>query len=150
VTETKISDMDLPYIKQLIDDVTKKIRLELIGYDQAELAAELIEELFKIVITQHNLINVPHTEDYFEAVKLEAAHQIQRWGSEHDEGKTPDSWFWLLGRLSGKALTAFLLGDNEKGKHHIISSSAMLLNWHRNVTGDNTSMRPGIDLSGKT
>ncbi|HYE39907.1 MAG TPA: hypothetical protein VEB23_08240, partial [Ramlibacter sp.] len=26
------------------------------------------------------LINTPHTADYFEAVRLEAAHQQERWG----------------------------------------------------------------------
>ena len=100
-------------------------------------AKERIEEL-------ENLINTPHTDEYFEAVKLESARQIKRWGTEHDQGKEPSDWFWLLGYLGGKAATAFILGDTEKGKHHIISSSAALLNWFRSVTGDSTSMRPGI------
>jgi hypothetical protein len=91
------------------------------------------------------LINTPHTADFFTAVELEAAHQVEKHGARHDAGKEPSDWFWLLGYLSGKALAAFVRGDREKGLHHIISSAAALLNWHRNVTGVNTSMRPGID-----
>ncbi|HYF16327.1 MAG TPA: hypothetical protein VEA40_00560 [Ramlibacter sp.] len=90
------------------------------------------------------LINTPHTADYMEAVRLEAAHQQERWGSSHDAGKAPADWFWLLGFLSGKALAAFIKGDREKGLHHIISSAAALLNWHRAATGELTAMRPGI------
>src|SRR5258706_8072114 len=35
------------------------------------------------------LINTPHTSNFIEAVKLEAAHQINRWGVQHDAGKRP-------------------------------------------------------------
>lgn len=90
------------------------------------------------------LINSPQTEDFFDAVRLEAAHQQERWGSENDAGKEPMDWFWLLGWLSGKAVKAFLLGDANKGFHHVISSAAVLLNWHRYATGQLTAMRPGI------
>lgn len=90
------------------------------------------------------LIDTPHTDDWFEAVRLEAAHQIKRWGSSHDACKEPLDWFWLLGHLGGKAARAALEGDSEKAKHHAISSSAMLLNWFRAMVGDNNSMRPGM------
>lgn len=92
-----------------------------------------------------SLINTPHTDDWVTASKLEAAHQIERWSAEHDAGKQPEDWFWLLGYLGGKAVAAFRAGNQEKGVHHIISSSAALLNWHRNIVGDSTSMCPGID-----
>ena len=92
------------------------------------------------------LINTPQTVDYFEAVKLEAAHQQLRWGTKSDTGKIAPDWFWLVGFLLTKAVVAFIKdNNNEKGKHHIISSSAVLLNWHRYVTGEMTDMRPGID-----
>lgn len=94
------------------------------------------------------LINLPHTEDFMVAVNYEAAHQITRWGAEHDQGKEPQDWFWLLAYLSGKALAAFIKGDKDKGLHHIISSAAALLNWHRNVIGVNSQMRPGVDKGG--
>lgn len=92
-----------------------------------------------------SLINTPRTDDFFEAVRLEAAHQQERWGVENDAGKEPQDWYWLLGYLSGKALAAFLRRDSEKGLHHIISSAAAMLNWHRHATGELTAMRPGIE-----
>lgn len=91
------------------------------------------------------LINTPHTRDWFVATDIEAAHQVERWGTSHDAGKNPEDWFWLLGYLSGKALASFRAGDREKGLHHIVSSAATLLNWHRQVTGVSTRMRPGIE-----
>jgi len=89
------------------------------------------------------LINSPETENWIEGVKIEAAHQVERWGVADRAGKQSPDWFWLLGYLAGKALAAFIKGDMEKGKHHIISSSAALLNWHRNATGEITSFQPG-------
>lgn len=49
-------------------------------------------------------LNTPEIVDFASAVVLEAAHQRQRWGSDHDAGKTDADWFWLIGYLSGKAL----------------------------------------------
>ncbi|WP_458865021.1 hypothetical protein, partial [Enterococcus faecium] len=39
-----------------------------------------------MTVAQHRrildaLINTPHTDEWFDAVRLEAAHQIQRWGT---------------------------------------------------------------------
>lgn len=39
------------------------------------------------------LLDTPHTAEWFEGVKLEAGHQIKRWVSEHDAGKSPADWF---------------------------------------------------------
>lgn len=148
--------------------------------------------------------NTPHTADFLEAVKLEALHQRERWGVDHDAGKTDADWFWLVGYLAGKALragqdalpryrhvkrgttyqllsiaedenrrgtnVAIYRGEDdgkvwsrpsdqffdgrferlppappEKLLHHIISSAAVLLNWHAARTGNDTRMRPGIE-----
>jgi hypothetical protein len=89
-------------------------------------------------------IDTPHTGEWVESTKMEAAHQIHRWSASHDAGKEPSDWFWLIGYLGGKALQHFLAGNPEKGKHHIISTSAALLNWYRHVTGDANDFRPGI------
>lgn len=102
-----------------------------------------------MTVAQHRrildaLINTPHTDEWFDAVRLEAAHQIQRWGTDHDAGKQPADWFWLLGYLGQKAMTAQIAGDEQKAKHHTISSGAMLLNWFRAMVGDTNAMRPGI------
>lgn len=89
-------------------------------------------------------LNTPGTEDFDKAVPLEAAHQVQRWGTTHDAGKNPEDWFWLLGYLSGKALASCRSGDTTKAKHHCISSAAVLRNWHAHIRSGQSEMRPGI------
>lgn len=91
------------------------------------------------------IINTPETADFMAGVPIEAAHQRERWGAEHDAGKQPEDWFWLIGYLGGKALAAAKAGNLEKAKHHTISTAAALANWHAALTGIDTSMRPGID-----
>lgn len=92
---------------------------------------------------RQQLINTPETADFMAGVPLEAAHQRERWGSEHDAGKTPFDWFWLVGYLAQKAASAAVAGDIEKAKHHTISTAAALANWHAALSGL-TVMRPGI------
>jgi hypothetical protein len=89
--------------------------------------------------------DTPHTRDFVKALQLEALHQRERWGAEHDAGKAPQDWFWLLGYLAGKAVAAAVGGDTEKALHHTISSAAVLLNWHAAIGGVDHSMRPGIE-----
>lgn len=91
------------------------------------------------------LLNTPHTDDWFEGVRLEAGRQIGRWGTEHDAGKAPADWFWLIGYLAQKAMIAQMSGDEEKARHHTISTGAAMLNWFRVIVGDSNAMRPGID-----
>lgn len=90
------------------------------------------------------LINMPGTEDFLAAVKLEAAHQIERWGVAHDAGKRAEDWVALMVHLLGKATRAHYDGNTQKLKHHIITSAAVALNWHRALTGVSTLMRPGV------
>jgi hypothetical protein len=90
-------------------------------------------------------LNTPELHDFAKAVALEAAHQRERWPSEHDSGKEPEDWFWLLGWLSGKAVHALRSGARDKALHHIITSAAALANWHAAVEGSSTIMRPGIE-----
>ena len=70
-------------------------------------------------------LNVPEVIDFVKAVNLEAAHQRERWGLEHDTEKTDADWFWLVGYLAGKALHF-----PEKRLHHLITTAAALANWH--------------------
>lgn len=86
------------------------------------------------------ILTTPGTEDFMRDVEIEAAHQIDRWGADHDSGKSDVDWFWLIGYLAGKAV------HDVRGKkaHHIIATAAVLLNWHRAVIGDSNHMRPGI------
>ena len=91
-----------------------------------------------------SILDSPQTSNFLDALKVEAAHQVHRWGVEHDAGKAPEDWFWLLGYLAGKAVHAAKSGDREKALHHTISSGAVLFNWHRALSGTDTRMRPGI------
>lgn len=90
------------------------------------------------------LLNSPELHSFAEGVVLEAAHQRHRWGSDHDAGKTPENWFWLIGYLAGKALRAHLTGDTAKALHHTISTAAALNNWHAQISGASNVMRPGL------
>lgn len=90
-------------------------------------------------------LNAPELIDFREAIVLEAAHQRERWGTEHDEGKTAEDWMWLVAFLSTKATQANRYGDAEKYLHHIITCAAACANWHAHASGANTVMRPGVD-----
>lgn len=91
------------------------------------------------------LLHTPELHDFASGVVLEAAHQRDRWASVHDEGKSAADWFWLLGHLAGKAVTSATHGDVEKTLHHVITSAAVLANWHAAITGASNVMRPGIE-----
>lgn len=93
----------------------------------------------------YQLVNNAQTDDFLEAVKLEAAHQVEKWGEAHDRGKSAENWFWLVGYLAGKALRAAITGDREKALHHTISSAAALLNWHKAINADKTGAGIGDD-----
>lgn len=80
------------------------------------------------------LVNRPLIHDFGQAVIAEAAHQVERWGVDHDAGKGPEDWFWLLGYLGGKALRAAVAGDIDKARHHCISTAAALANWHAQLS----------------
>jgi hypothetical protein len=106
----------------------------------------LFDELARVTAERDRLkalINTPEVLDFVTAVTIEAAHQRERWGSDHDAGKTDADWFWLIGYLAGKALHN-PDGDEEKKLHRIITVAAAACNWHAAVLGK-TNMRPGID-----
>lgn len=96
-------------------------------------------------LAREQLLNAPETHDFMAGIALEAAHQRERWGEDHDAGKSPFDWFWLIGYLSQKAAAAAVDGDLEKARHHTISTAAALANWHAALAGQSNSMRPGID-----
>jgi hypothetical protein len=97
-----------------------------------------------------DLLNTPEVDDFDNAIPLEAAHQVERWGVQGDAGKAPMDWFWLVGYLAGKALAAHLAGNIEKAKHHCISTAAVLRNWHAHIRRGETLMRPGISAEART
>jgi hypothetical protein len=81
-------------------------------------------------------LNRPEITNFLSGVKLEAAHQIQRWGEAHDREKSPEDWYWAVGYLAGKALRAQRDVDEDKFLHHLISTAAVLSNWHYFATTD--------------
>lgn len=90
------------------------------------------------------LIHTPEIAVFENGVRVEAAHQRERWGADHDAGKTPFDWFWLVGYLAQKAAAAAVAGDIDKARHHTISTAAALSNWHLALSGGDNRMRPGI------
>lgn len=86
----------------------------------------------------------PETVKFVEGVRKEAAHQVARWGVGHDAGKTAWDWFWLVGYLTQKCAASAVAGDTEKARHHAIATGAALLNWHAQLAGSASQMRPGI------
>ena len=90
------------------------------------------------------LIERPHIGEWADEVILEAAHQKERWGTEHDEGKDPQDWFWLVGHLVGKALRAHIDGDDRKARHHTVSAGAVLAHWAAHIDGIDSVFRPGL------
>lgn len=114
-------------------------------FKRSRASVDEVEHLRAEVARLNALINTPTTDDWLSGVQLEAAHQIERWGAEHDAGKQPLDWFWLIGYLAQKAAMAAMAGDDTKAKHHTISTAAALLNWHRAIAGESAHMRPGID-----
>jgi hypothetical protein len=118
---------------------------------QNQMAADLIKEAYLEieylqgeVRRQNLLLNTPENHNFTEGVMREAAHQVERWGTQHDAGKQPQDFFWLIGYLAGKALRSSIDGDTEKAMHHCISTSAVCANWHRHLSGSETTFTPGL------
>lgn len=102
--------------------------------------AELLAEVERLTA----LINSPQIVDFLDAAKIEAIHQRERWGVEHDAGKRVEDWVTLFIYLLGKLSTSYWAGNHEKVLHHVITVGAVALNMHANLTGEDTRMRPGI------
>jgi hypothetical protein len=85
------------------------------------------------IVIYHERLNTPEIEEFAKGVVSEAQHQRDRWGEEHDKAHTPEDWFWRLAYLSTKALQAINAFDPEKAMHHMITSAALLANWHAAV-----------------
>jgi hypothetical protein len=109
-------------------------------------AADKLSSLQKETDTLKAERDTPQVVEFAEAVQLEAWHQRDRWGADHDAGKTPFDWFWLVGYLAQKAASAQVAGDADKALHHTISTAAALANWHLAISGAHNRMVPGAPL----
>lgn len=143
-----ISRDEWQQVKKEIDQRRKTSQLHKDNHQAAEKQIESLTEvnaeLLARVAGLEGIINSPELHSFADGVVLEASHQRDRWGADHDAGKQPADWFWLIGFLAGKALNACNAGNKEKALHHCISTAAAMNNWHAAILGANNSMRPGI------
>jgi hypothetical protein len=103
-----------------------------------------VDDLRSEVQRLRSLIGRPYIGAWTDEVLIEAAHQRERWGSDHDRGKEPEDWFWLVGYLAGKALAAHRAGNASKAHHHTVSTAAVLAHWAASIGGRENVMRPGL------
>lgn len=118
--------MDHKLVRNLLIDCRNALDLEKL---LAEARLESVEEYKRS-------LDVPELEDFTKGTILEAQHQRQRWGDEHDTQKDPEEWFWLVGYLAGKGLHAQRAGNMEKFKHHLVTGAAVLANWHARTVAE--------------
>lgn len=104
-----------------------------------ERALEEVERL-------RDLISRPYIGTWTDEIIVEAAHQRDRWGANHDHGKAPEDWFWLIGYLAGKCLAAHRAGDAAKAHHHTVSTAAVLAHWAAAIDGNEGVFRPGLGI----
>ena len=115
--------------QELADNLRLAARYE---FSDPEVLADAADELERL----DDLLNNPSIEDFLESVRLEAGHQQERWGQEHDDQKSPSDWRRLLDYLTGKAAAAQQEGNRDKALHHTISSAAALSQWHKRIKAE--------------
>ena len=82
-------------------------------------------------------LNSPEIQEFIDGLRIEAAHQRERW-KDSDTSKENADFFWLLGWLGGKAVhDPHEPGDKRSTKerrlHRIIAVAAAAYNWHQAV-----------------
>jgi hypothetical protein len=97
-----------------------------------------------------NRLNNPEVNLFLEGIKIEAAHQVERWGEDHDANKTFEQWTALLVRLLGKFVDSNWNKDHTKSLHHLITMAAVCANAHRQMVEKEAVYRnrPGDEESG--
>lgn len=91
------------------------------------------EQLIERLQYLDSLINSPEINNFLEGVKIEQAHQTEKWGAENEESKWPAHYALVLDKLKGKMAVAIFDGDVEKYKHHLITTAAVCYNIHRQI-----------------
>ncbi|MFM0226167.1 hypothetical protein [Paraburkholderia dipogonis] len=84
------------------------------------------------------IIHTPESGEFLKGVSIEAEYQRQLHGIDATEARFDwHQWFWVTGYLLGKALAACKSGegDREKAKHHLVTTAALINNWHNTLTG---------------
>lgn len=127
MSETLTGRTDQELLKKLIDDISQ------FGDGGLEFQTREIEQILKWVMRLDDLINSPELQDFIKGLKLESAHQTEKWGSEHEETKFPHDYALVLDKLKGKQALAIWDLDVEKYKHHLITMAAVCYNMHRQI-----------------
>ena len=97
-----------------------------------------IAELKAEVSRLNTLINSPEINDFIEGVKIEAAHQTEKWGKQEDH--PPHHYILIFTKLLGKLSVCIWDRDVDKFKHHLITLSAAAHNIHRQIDNDSTEV----------
>lgn len=113
-------------------------------YRRARVSEAEVEALREENARLKDLVGRPYVGAWTDEIIVEAAHQRDRWGANHDHGKAPEDWFWLIGYLAGKCLAAHKVGDAEKAHHHTVSTAAVLAHWAAAIDGNEGVFRPGL------
>jgi len=86
------------------------------------------------------LIGSPEIENFLEGVRIEAAHQTDKWGMKDEESKFPHDYALVMDRLKGKQTEAIWTRDSEKYRHHLVTLAAVCFNAHRQVSKEGTAI----------
>lgn len=103
-------------------------------------AADELQVKTARVMELEALINNPELDDFLNGLKLESAHQTERWGRNDEEKKFPHEYANVVSYLVGKLIKAIWDRDKDKFKHHCISIAAALFNCHRQVRKTGTQV----------
>lgn len=86
------------------------------------------------------LLNNPEIEDFIKGVRLEASHQLERWGIDREESAPPHHFILVFNKILGKMAVDIFNKDIDKFKHHCIAVAAEMHNIHRQTKKESTEI----------
>ncbi|WP_186042804.1 hypothetical protein [Burkholderia gladioli] len=103
--------------------------------DYARIArADAQAEVERLLAISHT----PHNDEFYQGVSIEEEYQRQLHGVDDTDARFDwDQYSWVARYLLNKALMACISGEGngEKAKHHLVTTAALLKNWHNVLTG---------------
>lgn len=96
----------------------------------------LLQSWFDEVARLRAVIETPENDDFIVGVSIEAEYQCRKHGVDNGlAARNWTQWLWVAGYLLNKAVAACQRDDTEKGKHHLVTTAALLKNWHNVLIG---------------
>jgi hypothetical protein len=96
----------------------------------AKLEAEL-KEAHAEIERLTGIIHTPENDEFLTGTAREAEFQRQHHGVDNSEEAFDwPQWYWVAGYLLGKAWHALKQHNTVKAKHHLVTTAALLYNWH--------------------